>query len=813
MLVRNLTELTELHLNEVQISAQGRDWDQAISSSLPNLRVLELSNCGLSGPIHESLAKLQSLSVVQLKWNNIAAPIPGFFANFSNLTLLDLNQCNLQGIFPKEIFQLPTLQSIDLSGNPELHGSLPEFPKNGSLQSLFLSGSNFSGSLPNSIGNLAMLSKLEIAWCNITGPLPKSMANLTELVNLDMIGNNFQGSIPSFDRAKNLESIDLSLNGLTGQFPELSNDSFYSMRILYLGSNNLEGPIPMSIFNFRGLQGLDLSSNNFSDSFPLDGFQHQKNLENLVLSYNNIFLSYDARNFSYPSFPQFLVLSLASGILRTFPSFLRNQSQLDTLDLSDNQIHGEVPNWIWKLKHLYSLNLSCNFLDTLKASSISNITSLGLLDLHSNKFQGQIPTVSSPAAFYLDYSRNGFNSNIPTTIGDKLVETAFISLSSSNLHGFIPRSICTLLFLSLWKSHVLKRVVQILTNNLTKVGMFSKNCNLETLDISENHIQGQFLKSLVNCTKLEVLNLGNNQITYPFPCFLKNTSTLRVLILRSNKFYGHIGCPETSGTWPVLQIIDLANNNFSGEIPANALMTWQAMMAKQDDPPSKLNHLQFQDVGDYRIYYQDTITVINKGIEIELVKILTVFTSIDFLCNKFDGSIPKEIGELKSLYALNLSNNAFIGAIPASLSSLSQLESLDLSKNNLSGQIPPQLTQLTFLSFLNLSYNQLVGRIPSSNQFSTFPEDSFEGNKDLFGPPLNKDDTSRFSPPTSYKFHPNQRDQVDWDLISVEIGFIFGFGIVIGSPLFCKRWRKWYCRAICNILIKIFPQLEERIST
>ncbi|KAL6194060.1 hypothetical protein ACLB2K_035144 [Fragaria x ananassa] len=208
------------------------------------------------------------------------------------------------------------------------------------------------------------------------------------------------------------------------------------------------------------------------------------------------------------------------------------------------------------------------------------------------------------------------------------------------------------------------------------------------------------------------------------------------------------------------------------------------MMVKQDDSPTKLNHLQFQDDVDTRIYYQDTITVTNKGIKMELVKILTVFTSIDFSNIKFEGSIPKEIGAFKSLYALNLSTNAFTGAIPESFSSLSQLESLDISKNNLSGQIPPQLTQLTFLSFLNLSYNHLVGRIPSGNQFSTFSRDSFEGNNDLSGPPLTGYNNTPGSPPaTSNEIHPNPRDQVDWDLIS-------GFGIVIGSPLFCKRWRK-----------------------
>ncbi|PRQ60807.1 putative leucine-rich repeat domain, L domain-containing protein [Rosa chinensis] len=358
---------------------------------------------------------------------------------------------------------------------------------------------------------------------------------------------------------------------------------------------------------------------------------------------------------------------------------------------------------------------------------------------------------------------------MPSTIGDVLLYTGFLSLSRAG-------------------SLNLRR------NNLTNVDEFSHNNNLRTLDISGNQIQGQFLKSLVNCTKLEVLNLGNNLITELFPCFLRNISTLRVLVLRSNKFYGRIRCRKTNGTWPVLQIIDLAHNNFSGEVPGTTLTTWQAMSTSKDNAPWKIGKLQYEEDGVY--YQEDTITVTNKGLEMELL----------------NGSIPEEIGELKSLYALNLSNNAFTGAVPSSLSNSSQLESLDLSSNKLSGQIPLELTKLTFLSFLNLSYNQLVGRIPSGAQFSTFDAVSFGGNKGLWGPPLIADNETGFSSPKLEGSHSNPKHDIDWDIICPEIGFTCGFGIVIGSLLFCKRWRKWYYRAMYDMLRNIFPLLEQRFG-
>ncbi|RXI01459.1 hypothetical protein DVH24_014808 [Malus domestica] len=488
MLFHNLTDLTELYLDGVNISAPGKEWCQAISSSLPNLRVLSLSNTLLSSPVDQSLAKLQSLSVIRLdhnygisgpipgffanfsnlrefSWdgNNVSAPFPGFFANFSKLTSLSLSSCSLQGTFPKEIFQVPTLKIIDLSGNEELLGSLPEFPNNGSLRSLVLPSTNFSGLLPGSIGNLKHLERIELFNCSFTGSLPKSMENLTQLVYLDMFSNLFNGAIssiqwenlinlaelhladnllegsipPSLFYLPLLSKLRLSQNRFSGQLSEFSNASS-NLVTLDLSFNNLEGPIPVSIYNFQGLQDLSLSSNNFS-AFPFNGPRHLKNLTFIDLSNNSLPILYNGTNSSYSSFPQIATLNLASNKLREIPGFLRNQSHLFDLDLSANHIQGEIPHWIWSFTVL-SLNLSCNSLVTLEAP-FSNST-LREIDLHSNQLQGEIP-YTFPFAHYLDYSNNHFCCSIPADIGDFFnSDTSFLSLSNNNLRGIIPPSIC-----------------------------------------------------------------------------------------------------------------------------------------------------------------------------------------------------------------------------------------------------------------------------------------------------------------------------------------------------------------------------------
>ncbi|CAB4315233.1 unnamed protein product [Prunus armeniaca] len=799
-------------------------------ANFSNLRVLDLSRNNISSPIPGSFASFSNLRVLGLSWNNISGTVPRFFANFSKLTSLRLSGCRLNGTFPNEIFQVPTLETVYLGSNYELGGSLPEFPKNnGSLRSLILRQTNFSGSLPESIGNLKMLSTIDLSNCSFHGSIPSLLFSLPLLSQLNLSHNQFSGELAFSNVSSNLVTLDLSFN-------------------------NLEGQISVSIFNFQGLQSLNLSSNNFT-AFLFNGPQQLKNLTNIDLSYNSLLSLYNGTDSSYSSFPQIDSLNLAANKLGTIPYFLRDQFALSSVDLSENHIRGKIPDWIWSSNQLSTLNLSCNYLVALDAP-LPNST-VETVDLHSNQLQGKIPTFP-PYAKYLDYSRNNFSS-IPLNIGDFLTKTLFFSLSKNNLHGLIPASICNasnLQILNLSNNSLSGMIPQCLTamrhlsvlnlarNNLT--GSISnvevtEDSSLQILDIGGNQLDGKVPKSLAKCTMLEVLNIGNNNITDSFPCLLKNISTLRVLILRSNNFYGGIECLNTNGTWPELQIIDLAHNNFSGEIQGILWRTWRKMMATENGSPSTIlsgnavssyaiesckqpfNRRCYGRVDDRASYAYDgssleygvSVIVTSKGFEMELVKIISIFTLIDFSSNNFSGPIPKEMGEFKSLRVLNLSRNAFTGEIPSSFSNMRVLESLDLSQNKLSGCIPPQLAELTFLSFLDLSYNQLVGKIPTSNQFSTFPPSSFTGNKGLQRFPLTVDNKAGFPPPSTVNGRSpdsGHHHEVNWDLISAEIGFIVGFGVAVGSLVLCKRWSKWYYRAMYNILLKIFPQLEERIG-
>ncbi|KAF5941002.1 hypothetical protein HYC85_022169 [Camellia sinensis] len=182
------------------------------------------------------------------------------------------------------------------------------------------------------------------------------------------------------------------------------------------------------------------------------------------------------------------------------------------------------------------------------------------------------------------------------------------------------------------------------------------------------------------------------------------------------------------------------------------------MMANEEEASSKLNHLRFEFLSLNHFYYQDVVTVRNKGLQMKLVTLLNVFTSINFSCNNFQGEIPKEIGDLKSLYVLNLSltDRRLTTKISVKLLNWTQtndccswkgvtcdkaghLTGLDLNRKSIScginhssilfslqflqnlnwahnnftfTQIPPGFSKLTRLTYLNLSNANVAGRIP-----------------------------------------------------------------------------------------------------
>ncbi|KAL1542456.1 receptor-like protein 9DC3 isoform X4 [Salvia divinorum] len=112
MLVQNLTELRELHLDGVDMSffRERKSQGHIILSHLPNLTSLSLSCCGLHAPLPKSFWQLHSLSVLRLDYNDLSAvSLHELFTNFPSLTTLTLLACRLKGSIPSNLASLTKL--------------------------------------------------------------------------------------------------------------------------------------------------------------------------------------------------------------------------------------------------------------------------------------------------------------------------------------------------------------------------------------------------------------------------------------------------------------------------------------------------------------------------------------------------------------------------------------------------------------------------------------------------------------------------------------------------------------------------------
>lgn len=141
---------------------------------------------------------------------------------------------------------------------------------------------------------------------------------------------------------------------------------------------------------------------------------------------------------------------------------------------------------------------------------------------------------------------------------------------------------------------------------------------------------------------MEVLDLGDNRIVDTFPSWLRRLSKLSVIVLRSNRFYGAVGDivgkNRSAEFFPSLQIIDLASNNFSGNLRPQWFKRLKSMMTKFNTTGQTISVDGFSD---FPGYYQDSIEITYKGVYMPFAKILTTLTVIDFSNNRLEGSIPE----------------------------------------------------------------------------------------------------------------------------------------------------------------------------
>lgn len=329
--------------------------------------------------------------------------LSGSLANLATLDLAALRELNLSlnqitGTVPN--FQLPSLQKINLSNN-QLSGNLPSLVACRSLIEISLSTNNFVGNIP--AYNLPNLQTLVLSKNELTGSIPNM--TLPKLISLDLNRNRLSGNMPIFSNANfnDLELIDISSNQLTGAIPA---NLPLSLKYLYLASNQLSGAIPT--FDLPNLQNLVLSRNQLLGNLP--SFALCPSLKSIVLFSNTL-----------------------SGTLTN--ANLSDLLDLETLDISNNQLSGAIPNF--RSRKMKFLALANNRL----SGTIPNFNYVGLqqLFLENNLLEGTIPNLNLLALNEINLSNNRLTGAVPNF---NLPNMRYMYLHDNQLSSAIPDMTC-----------------------------------------------------------------------------------------------------------------------------------------------------------------------------------------------------------------------------------------------------------------------------------------------------------------------------------------------------------------------------------
>ncbi|KAK7857004.1 receptor-like protein 15, partial [Quercus suber] len=411
------------------------------------------------------------------------------------------------------------------------------------------------------------------------------------------------------------------------------------------------------------------------------------------------------------------------------------QERIALLQLKASMINFTDESWC-ELKKLQEIYLSGNNFEGGLPSCLANLTSLRVLDLSYNYFNGNIvqyPLSSLTSLEYLSFSNNNFF--IPSTFSFLFnLPNLKILFSANNILALEPDSLTWIPTFQLKVLSLSNCSINI--HNWTPPRFLHYQYDLRVIKLSHNKLVGQFPYWLLeNNTRLEIFIVNNNSFTGPFmvpyeirPNMLSIDISdnylhgpiptnldlifpnLESLKMSRNEFEGNI--PSSFGNLVFLRGLDLSENHFSGTIPMHFIMGCYNLefliLSKNSFSgqifPTNSNWTRLEYLHLDNNHFSGTLPTWMGN--------MTYLNVIVMAKNHFEGPIPIELCKLVDLTFLDLSDNNLFGSIPSCFNS-SRIRFFQLNKNCLRGPIPSSFQNNSNLLTLNLQDNHLTGNIPN----------------------------------------------------------------------------------------------------
>ncbi|XP_060200165.1 receptor-like protein EIX2 [Lycium barbarum] len=307
-----------------------------------------------------------------------------------------------------------TVTELDLSNNSFSKG-LSNFlceSKDGSynLDYLNLGENDLSEEIPDCWMNWPRLRVLILRDNNLISGIPRSMKVLSNMQSLDFRRNRLNGLFPSsLGNCTKLHKIDLAENEFVGKLPSWLGLRFPTLIFLILRSNKFDGELPQELCHLKDLQILDLANNAFVGIIPrcIGNFsamvKGKKDVEDYELYYSFIV-----------GVQRESAMVMTKGNMYQYDTIL---ALFTSMDMSSNNLSGDIPVSLIRLAGLRSFNISKNNLIGRIPNDVGDMKVLESVDISENQLYGQIP--------------RSFSS---------LFTLSYLNLSDNNLSGMIPLS-------------------------------------------------------------------------------------------------------------------------------------------------------------------------------------------------------------------------------------------------------------------------------------------------------------------------------------------------------------------------------------
>jgi Leucine-rich repeat (LRR) protein len=457
-------------------------------------------------------------------------------------------------------------------------------------------------------------------------------------------------------------------------------------------SNNWQGLSCVSNSLNSTLSHITLQNYNLHGSLPIS-VQNFVNLTILDLSENQLTGQIPASLFTLNRL-EFVILD-SNQFVGSLPASVGGLTNLFQLNLLENKFSGQIPTEIYQLTNLVSLDLSTNQFSGTISDEIGNLHDLRDLQFSNNNFSSSLPDsiYSLPLLTVFNCEFNHFTGTLSSNLADTFPLLRFMAIASNDFFGPLNqlRLPATFQYVDIGTNLFSGSLTAQLTDSLPSMNTF--------LTISQNSLTGTISEQFLNSSRINFINADRNffhgRLNY-------QDEYLRSLLVDGNQFSGPLPLPNTG----LLQY-SLRNNFFSGTIP-NDFWSYFSYADLDLSVNCLSGNLHFSS-------FTNRIESMNASFNSLTGRIiLPSFTAesnvsqlqtIALSNNGFTGSLPLNWTQFSGLSTFEVSNNQFTGNIPSFFSNVIQI--IDMSSNCFSGDLPLELCNPEYRNFSTLIMNGL----------------------------------------------------------------------------------------------------------